>query len=226
MNLAAIERLVAKGESEKVELKKSTGQLGRAGQALCAFLNDNGGTVVIGITDSGKVVGQEVSDKTRREVAAMFAHFEPPAPLAARFPEGEIFREDRLPVPADALREVLLNAVMHRDYSTPSGYVAVAVFDDRIEVRSIGALPRGVTADDLSGPHKSIPRNPLVAEAFHRTCAVEIWGRGTNRVADMCRCALRRPQARRAALAVGTRGVQGRSPPGDGGLALLGCDGV
>ena len=107
-------------------------------------------------------------------------------PLAARFPEGEIFREDRLPVPADALREVLLNAVMHRDYSTPSGYVAVAVFDDRIEVRSIGALPRGVTADDLSGPHKSIPRNPLIAEAFHRTGAVEIWGRGTNRVIDAC----------------------------------------
>ena len=83
-------------------------------------------------------------------------------------------------------REVLLNAVMHRDYSTPSGYVAVAVFDDRIEVRSIGALPRGVTAGDLSGPHKSIPRDPLIAEAFHRTGAVEIWGRGTNRVIDAC----------------------------------------
>jgi len=71
-------------------------------------------------------------------------------------------------VPADALREVLLNAVMHRDYSNPSGYVAVAVFDDRIEVRSIGALPRGITAKALAGPHKSIPRNPLIAEAFHR----------------------------------------------------------
>lgn len=38
-------------------------------------------------------------------------------PLAARFPEGKIFREDRLPVPANALREILLNAVMHRDYA-------------------------------------------------------------------------------------------------------------
>lgn len=107
-------------------------------------------------------------------------------PLAARFPQGEIFREDRLPVPADALREVLLNAVMHRDYSNPSGYVAVAVFDDRIEVRSIGALPRGITAAALAGPHKSIPRNPLIAETFHRTGAVEIWGRGTNRVLEAC----------------------------------------
>ncbi len=54
--------------------------------------------------------------------------FELETPLADRFPEGEIFREDRPPVPADALCEVLLNAVMHRDYSTPSGYITVAVF--------------------------------------------------------------------------------------------------
>jgi ATP-dependent DNA helicase RecG len=107
-------------------------------------------------------------------------------PLAARFPPGEIFREDRLPVPAEALRETLLNAVMHRDYSDPGSYVAVAVFDDRIEVRSTGKLPRGITAESLSGNHKSVLRNPLIAEAFHRTGAVEIWGRGTNRVIEEC----------------------------------------
>ena len=61
-------------------------------------------------------------------------------PLAARFPEGEIFREDRLPVPPAALREILLNAVMHRDCADPGGYVAVAVFGDRIEIRSVGRL--------------------------------------------------------------------------------------
>ena len=84
------------------------------------------------------------------------------------------------------LREVLLNAVLHRDYSNPSGYVAVAVFDDRIEVSSLGTLPRGVTAEELSGPHRSVTRNPLIAETFHRTGAVEIWGRGTNRVIEAC----------------------------------------
>jgi len=107
-------------------------------------------------------------------------------PLAARFPEGKLFREDRLPVPPAALREVLLNAVMHRDYSDPSGYVAIAVFDDRIEIRSVGRLPRGITPESLAGPHRSVPRNPLIAEAFHRTGAVEIWGRGTNRVLEEC----------------------------------------
>jgi ATP-dependent DNA helicase RecG len=107
-------------------------------------------------------------------------------PLSARFTEGKIFREDRLPVPPNALREILLNAVMHRDYSDAGGHVAIAVFDDRIEIRSTGRLPSGVTVEQLSGPHRSELRNPLIAGAFHRTGAVEIWGRGTNRVIEEC----------------------------------------
>ena len=101
--------------------------------------------------------------------------------------KGEIFREDRLPVPPDALREIILNAVMHRDYADPSGYVAIVVFDDRIEIQSIGCLPKGITVEMLSEPHFSNPRNPLIADAFHRTGAVEIWGRGTNRVIEECK---------------------------------------
>ncbi len=108
-------------------------------------------------------------------------------PLGARFPEGEVFREDRFPVPLEALREILLNAVMHRDYSHYSGYVAIAVFDDRIEISSYGRLPTGITVQKLSGKHRSKPVNPLIAEAFHRTGAVEVWGRGTNRVIASCK---------------------------------------
>ena len=64
--------------------------------------------------------------------------------------------------------------------------MAVAVFDDRIEIRSTGGLPRGVTVESLSESHQSVLRNPLIAETFHRTGAVEIWGRGTNRVIEEC----------------------------------------
>jgi ATP-dependent DNA helicase RecG len=85
------------------------------------------------------------------------------------------------------LREILLNAVMHRDYSDPGSFTSVAIFDDRIEICSIGKLLSGVTIDGLSGEHPSKLRNPLIAETFHRTGAVEIWGRGTNRVIDECR---------------------------------------
>ena len=60
------------------------------------------------------------------------------------------------------------------------------MFDDRIEIRSNGLPPFGVTLESLSGPHLSKLRNPLIAETFHRTGAVEVWGRGTNRVIDEC----------------------------------------
>jgi ATP-dependent DNA helicase RecG len=115
------------------------------------------------------------------------AFLERTMPLGARFPVGQVFREDRFPVPLDALREILLNAVMHRDYTDYSGYVAIVVFDDRIEIRSYGRLPTGITVDQLSGRHDSKPTNPLIAGAFHRTGAVEVWGRGTNRVIAACK---------------------------------------
>jgi ATP-dependent DNA helicase RecG len=108
-------------------------------------------------------------------------------PLAARFPKGSVFREDRQPVPPEALRETIINAVTHRDLSLASGYVAIAVFDDRIEVRSVGELPFGLRAEQLSEEHPSRPRNPDLAGAVHRTGAIEVWGRGTNRVIEACR---------------------------------------
>jgi ATP-dependent DNA helicase RecG len=364
--LATLQAIVAQGESETLEFKKSTNELHRAGQTLCGFLNTDGGQVLIGVTPEGRVVGLQVADITLREIALMLGRFEPPVrigmdridlgdgktvvildapvarqlapfafdgkpykrvgsatvampqeeyarllldrnhsrhrwenqpaegvrledldheeilrtrataieqrrlsagtsmdvgdildrlalridgqltnaaqilfgkkfmprypqallklgrfrgtkitgdivdnkqeymnafamvreaiewldrtlPLAARFPPGAINREDRLPVPADALREIIINAVIHRDVSNASSYVAIAVFDDRIEVRSIGDFPTGVRAELLSREHLSVRRNPLIADAFHRTGAIEAWGRGTNRVIEACR---------------------------------------
>ena len=141
----------------------------------------------------GAEITGEIVDNRQEQMNAFamvregMAFLERTMPLGARFPEGKIFREDRFPLPLDALREILLNAVMHRDYSHYSGYVAIVVFDDRIEIRSFGRLPTGITVKQLSGRHDSKPTNPLIAGAFHRTGAVEVWGRGTNRVIEMCK---------------------------------------
>ncbi|MCK4415227.1 MAG: putative DNA binding domain-containing protein [Candidatus Eisenbacteria sp.] len=81
MDLKVLQRIVADGESETVEFKKSTAQLSRAGETLCGFLNGRGGRVLIGVTPAGKIVGQHVSDKTQQEIAAMLQRFEPPAPV-------------------------------------------------------------------------------------------------------------------------------------------------
>ena len=250
MNRSQLQKLTAKGEGPHVEFKQSTAELTGAMQALCAFLNAKGGTVVIGVSPKGKLVGQQVSDDTQQKIAAALERFEPPAPvrieyvtlpnkqevivfhadsggdslpftfecrpfervgtttrrmpqLRAYFPERKIEREDRLAIPPAALREILLNAVIHRDYSDPGGYVAIAVFDDRVEIRSIGKFPGGITAESLAAPHLSRLRNPLIAEAFHRTGAIEIWGRGTNRVIAECRrYGLREPDFREEGGAV------------------------
>ena len=140
----------------------------------------------------GTEVTGEIVDNRQEHMNAFamvregMAFLERTMPLGARFPTGKVFREDRFPVPLDALREILLNAVMHRDYSHYSGYVAIVVFDDRIEIRSFGRLPNGITVKQLSGRHDSKPTNPSIAGAFHRTGAVEVWGRGTNRVIAEC----------------------------------------
>ena len=71
-SLSALRALIANGESETVEFKRSTAELRRAGETLCAFLNGEGGQLLIGVAPDGNIVGQQV-DITLREIAAMFA---------------------------------------------------------------------------------------------------------------------------------------------------------
>jgi predicted HTH transcriptional regulator len=87
------------------------------------------------------------------------------------------------------MREILVNALIHRDYSIAGGAVSLAIFDDRVEVWSTGRFPNGITPEALKRDHLSVLRNPIIADVFHRTGLIEKWGRGTNRVAEMCQAA-------------------------------------
>ena len=78
MKLAALQALVAAGESLTLELKKSTAEKERACRSLCALANGQGGFVVFGVTPAGKLVGQKVTDRTLEELAQEFQGFEPP----------------------------------------------------------------------------------------------------------------------------------------------------
>jgi ATP-dependent DNA helicase RecG len=77
----ALTKLIAKGESATLELKRSTGELREAMQTLCAFANGKGGRVIIGVKPSGELVGQQVSEQTLHDVAATRERFEPPIEL-------------------------------------------------------------------------------------------------------------------------------------------------
>ncbi len=89
MNTTDLHNLIAGGESETLEFKKSTTQLKAAAESLCAFLNNSGGKVLIGVTDNGKVIGQELTDSTRQEIARTLRGFEPPCQWAIKnAPDG------------------------------------------------------------------------------------------------------------------------------------------
>ena len=81
MDRDELQRIVAAGEGETVEFKKSTAQLSHAGETICGFLNGRGGRVVVGVSPSGEIVGQQVSDRTQQQIAAMLQRFEPAPPV-------------------------------------------------------------------------------------------------------------------------------------------------
>ena len=394
MEFEELAQLVTTGESETLEFKKSTGQLMRAGETLCAFLNGQGGHVLIGVTDQGKISGQDVTDTTLLGVADILRRLEPavyvplipvllpgsdqqvlvleacpvpgkrpyvfdgrayrrigastslmpqdqyqaillerahsqqrwenaPAtgisladldateirktlqtsidvgrlrddvaesiadildrlglrsdgvllnaavvlfstkmlphysqchlrmarfkgttktefsdnkqvhghalqllrearifldrhlPVAGRVVEGEMERQDRPLFPPLALREALVNALCHRDYSNPGGAVSLAIFDDRLEIWSDGTLPFGLRVEDLKRDHQSRPRNPLIAETFFRRGLVERWGRGTQTIVQLClQAGHPEPEFIEQAGAVGVRfPIHGYIPP-------------
>ncbi len=364
MDQNELERLVGEGESETVEFKKSTAQLRRAMETLCGMLNGAGGRVVIGVTPQGRIVGQQISDSTLREVAEAIRHFEPPTtvaqtrinigdgkevlvleacpdptqrpyifdgrpyqrigpttsvmpqeryhrllaerpnsricwetliadgydmtnldqeeilrtvrlgiaagrlpestgsnipdilrrlglfkngklnnaavvlfgtrflpdypqcqlrmarfrgvdksefldqrqieghafvlleeamlflrrhlPVAGRIVPGLFERKDEPLFPLEALREALVNAFCHRDYTIAGGAVSLAIYDDRLEIWSDGSLPSGLTPEDLKRDHPSKPRNPLIAKVFYLRGIIERWGRGTQKIVELC----------------------------------------
>ncbi|MDP3722095.1 MAG: ATP-binding protein [Candidatus Omnitrophota bacterium] len=108
-------------------------------------------------------------------------------PMPAKIVPGQMRRVEKLLIPPDAMREILVNALIHRDYSIAGGAVSLAIFDDHVEVWSAGGFPKGITPEALTQNHQSVQRNPMIADVFHRTGLIEKWGRGTNRVVTMCR---------------------------------------
>lgn len=89
-------------------------------------------------------------------------------------------------IPKEAIREIIVNAVAHRDY-TSNAAVQVSVFADRIEVWNPGSLPRGLRLDDLAKPHSSEPANPLIARPLYLAHYIESLGTGTLDVIRHCR---------------------------------------
>ncbi len=95
-------------------------------------------------------------------------------------------RQEAWAYPLDALREAVINALIHRDYTSPAN-IQIRIYDDRLTIWNPGELPEGITIEDLKKPgHVSVPRNPLIAQVFYYAGLVEQWGIGTTRIVEAC----------------------------------------
>ncbi|MBF1017516.1 MAG: HTH domain-containing protein, partial [Lachnospiraceae bacterium] len=96
-----------------------------------------------------------------------------------------LFRRDIYELPTTAIREIIVNAVLHRSYADPAS-IQVSIFDNRIEIDSPGMLYAGLTvAEAMSG--KSKCRNKAIAEAFQYMKLIEGWGTGLPRLFKRCK---------------------------------------
>ena len=87
--------------------------------------------------------------------------------------------------PVPALREMLLNSLVHRNFM--GSPVQIRVYDDKISIWNEGALPEGLTLDALKRPHSSRPRNPIIADVSFKGGYIDAWGRGTIKILDTCK---------------------------------------
>ena len=88
-------------------------------------------------------------------------------------------------LPYDAVKEAIVNAIVHRDYTSLAS-VQVMLFKDRLEVWSPGGLPHGITIKKLSTAHKSMPVNPFLARAMYLKGYIEKAGTGTEDMIAKC----------------------------------------
>lgn len=176
---------------EKLRLAKN-GQLKRAAIVLFgkdpgAFypntfvkigkFEDDGFTIRFQELEEGNII--QVLDKVLRTIDHKF--------LIRNISFEGMNRIETLEYPIRALREMLLNALIHRNYM--GAPTQIRVYDNQLTVWNQGTLPDGITLDQLTKTHSSYPRNPILAEACFRGGYIDSWGSGIMKIVDSCKIA-------------------------------------
>jgi len=87
--------------------------------------------------------------------------------------------------PVAAIREMLLNALVHRNYM--GAPIQIRIYDNKLSIWNEGILPDGLTLEALKRSHSSRPRNPIIADVCFRGGYIDAWGRGTIKIIDTCK---------------------------------------
>ncbi|MFA5785862.1 MAG: helix-turn-helix domain-containing protein [Actinomycetota bacterium] len=141
---------------------------------------------------AGRFVG---TDRRRIiDTAEIHTHLVPAVEEAIRFVQRNTAREavirgvrrmDRWTYPLEAVREAVVNAVVHADYAQHGAPIRLSVFDDRIEVENPGLLPFGLTIDEVKRGISKL-RNRVIGRVFHELGLIEQWGSGIQRMTAAC----------------------------------------
>jgi ATP-dependent DNA helicase RecG len=99
-----------------------------------------------------------------------------------------LYRIEQYPMPKPALREAVLNAIIHKDYSSAIP-IQISVYADMLMIWNEGQLPDNWTVARLKIKHPSRPFNPDIANCFFRAGLIETWGRGTINILNECKLA-------------------------------------
>lgn len=136
--------------------------------------------------------------------------------LKALIDYAGIQRTETYMLPKEACREILLNAVNHKDYSKGVP-IQISVYDDKIYIWNDGRFPEMLSADNIYEKHSSIPYNPKVADVLFNAGMIESWGRGFDKIKEEC-------EANNTPLPkyeISERGIMVLCKPGEKYLKLL-----
>ena len=87
--------------------------------------------------------------------------------------------------PVAAIREMLLNALVHKNYMGST--IQLRVYDNKLTIWNEGNLPEGLSFEALKRTHSSLPRNPIIADVCFKAGYIDTWGRGTLKIFNSCK---------------------------------------
>ena len=97
-----------------------------------------------------------------------------------------ITRVEKFPYPREAVREAVLNAIVHKNYASLTP-IQIRVYKDKMRIANDFILPPGITGERLINEGKSRPGNPKIANTFFRAGFIESWGRGIKEIRSICK---------------------------------------
>ena len=149
-----------------------------------ALLSDENDFYGIDIARFGNSIN-EIMDRETISKTSVLKQYDAALNMIKRYYQyeeiSEIERKKIDLVPETAYREAIANALIHRDWSINS-HIRISLFSDKIEIKSPGGLPRGITAEEYMKGDISCLRNPILGNVFFRLHYIEMFGMGVRRI--------------------------------------------